>query len=127
MGDRIEKRIELKAPVSWVWRALTDHREFGERFRVKLDGPVVPGQVSRGQIYLPWLRAPQMGGRRAKNGARTALFLHLEGRSQNRFKRDVHARRIQAGEDRERYTASAHGVRLRQDLRRPRPRSIPPE
>src|SRR6266404_1253938 len=77
--------------------------------------------------YLPWLRAPQMGGRRAKNGARTALFLHLEGRSQNRFKRDVHARRIQAGEDRERYTASAHGVRLRQDLRRPRPRSIPPE
>jgi uncharacterized protein YndB with AHSA1/START domain len=28
--DRIEKRVELKAPVSRVWRALTDHREFGD-------------------------------------------------------------------------------------------------
>ena len=53
MNDRIEKRIELKAPVSRVWRALTDHREFGEWFRVKLDGPFVPGQVSRGQITYP--------------------------------------------------------------------------
>jgi uncharacterized protein YndB with AHSA1/START domain len=53
MENRIEKRIELKAPVSRVWRALTDHREFGEWFRVKLDGPFVPGQVSRGQITYP--------------------------------------------------------------------------
>jgi uncharacterized protein YndB with AHSA1/START domain len=60
MTDRIEKRIELKAPVSRVWRALTDYREFGQWFRVKLDGPFVPGQVSRGHItypgyeHLPW-------------------------------------------------------------------------
>ena len=47
MNDRIEKRIELKAPVSRIWRALTDYREFGEWFRVKLDGPFVPGQVLR--------------------------------------------------------------------------------
>ena len=53
MNDRIEKRIELKAPVSRVWRALTDHSEFGEWFRVKLDGPFMPGQVSRGQITYP--------------------------------------------------------------------------
>ena len=53
MNDRIEKRIELKAPVSRVWRALTDYREFGEWFRVKLDGPFVPDQVSRGQITHP--------------------------------------------------------------------------
>ena len=53
MNDRIEKRIELKAPVSRVWRALTDHREFGEWFRVKLDGPFVAGQVSRGHITYP--------------------------------------------------------------------------
>ena len=51
--DRIEKRIELKAPISRVWRALTDHREFGEWFRVRLDGPFVPGQVSRGQMTYP--------------------------------------------------------------------------
>ena len=53
MENRIEKRIELKAPVSRVWRALTDYREFGEWFRVKLEGPFVPGQVSRGQITHP--------------------------------------------------------------------------
>jgi uncharacterized protein YndB with AHSA1/START domain len=53
VNDRIEKRIELKGPVSRVWRALTDHREFGEWFRVKLDGPFVPGQISRGQITFP--------------------------------------------------------------------------
>jgi uncharacterized protein YndB with AHSA1/START domain len=53
MSDRIEKRIELKVPVSRVWQALTDHREFGEWFRVKLEGPFVPGQVSRGQITHP--------------------------------------------------------------------------
>jgi uncharacterized protein YndB with AHSA1/START domain len=53
LGDRIEKFIELKAPVSRVWRALTDHREFGEWFRVKLDGPFLPGQVSRGHITYP--------------------------------------------------------------------------
>lgn len=50
MNDRVEKRIELKAPISRVWRALTDYREFGHWFRVKLDGPFVPGQVSRGQM-----------------------------------------------------------------------------
>ena len=53
MSDRIEKQIELKAPVSRVWRALTDYREFGEWFRVKLDGPFVQGQVSRGQMIYP--------------------------------------------------------------------------
>lgn len=53
MSDRIEKRIEIHAPVSRVWRALTDHREFGEWFRVKLDGPFVPGEVSRGHMTYP--------------------------------------------------------------------------
>ena len=53
MNDRIEKRIELQASVSRVWRALTDYREFGEWFRVKLEGPFVPGRVSLGQITYP--------------------------------------------------------------------------
>jgi uncharacterized protein YndB with AHSA1/START domain len=60
MQDRIEKHIELKAPVARVWRALTDYREFGEWFRVKLDGPFVPGEVSTGHLtyagyeHLKW-------------------------------------------------------------------------
>ena len=53
MNDPIEKSIELKAPVSRVWRALTDYREFGQWFRVELEGPFVPGQVSRGRITYP--------------------------------------------------------------------------
>jgi uncharacterized protein YndB with AHSA1/START domain len=52
-NDRIEKQIELKAPVSRVWRALTDYREFGEWFRVKLEGPFVAGQPAEGFITWP--------------------------------------------------------------------------
>ena len=51
--DRIEKRIELRAPVNRVWKAITDHEEFGQWFRVKLDGPFVAGQVSTGHITYP--------------------------------------------------------------------------
>jgi uncharacterized protein YndB with AHSA1/START domain len=53
MNDRVEKRMDLKASVSRVWRALTDYREFGEWFGVKLEAPFVPGEVSRGQITHP--------------------------------------------------------------------------
>src|SRR3984885_8187141 len=51
--DRIEKQIELKAPVSRVWRALADYRGFGEWFRVKLEGPFVAGQPAEGFITWP--------------------------------------------------------------------------
>lgn len=51
--DRIEKVVELAAPVSKVWRALTDHREFGQWFGVKLEAPFKPGETARGQITHP--------------------------------------------------------------------------
>ena len=53
MNNSIEKRIELNAPVTRVWRALTDYREFGQWFQVRLEGPFKPGEVSRGQITVP--------------------------------------------------------------------------
>jgi uncharacterized protein YndB with AHSA1/START domain len=53
MDTRIEKRLELKAPVSRVWRALTDHREFGQWFGVSIEAPFAPGQLSQGQITYP--------------------------------------------------------------------------
>jgi len=53
MNNRIEKRLELKAPVARVWRALTDYREFGAWFRVNLDGPFVAGKVSTGHMTYP--------------------------------------------------------------------------
>jgi uncharacterized protein YndB with AHSA1/START domain len=53
MNNRIEKRIELKAPQSRVWRAITDHREFGTWFRVSLAGPFATGREAVGQITHP--------------------------------------------------------------------------
>lgn len=60
MQDRIEKTVDIQAPVERVWRALTDHREFGEWFRVKLDSAFVVGRETRGQVtyegyeHLEW-------------------------------------------------------------------------
>ncbi len=51
--DRIEKIVELEAPVSRVWRALTDHEEFGRWFRVSLDGPFAVGALTTGNITYP--------------------------------------------------------------------------
>jgi len=51
--DTVEKKIDLKAPPQRVWRALTDYREFGEWFRVKMDQPFIEGQASRGRLLHP--------------------------------------------------------------------------
>lgn len=48
--DKIEKTIELKAPISKVWKALTDYKEFGTWFQVDLENPFVVGEVTRGQM-----------------------------------------------------------------------------
>jgi len=53
MNNEIQKRIELKASPAKVWRALTDYRQFGEWFRVSLEGPFEPGEISRGHITHP--------------------------------------------------------------------------
>ena len=52
-SDRIEKLIELKAPVSRVWRAITDYKEFGTWFRANLETPFIAGQTSQGKITYP--------------------------------------------------------------------------
>ena len=60
MQDRIEKEVELKAPIERVWKALTDHEQFGQWFLVKLDQPFEVGQPSTGRMtypgfeHLPW-------------------------------------------------------------------------
>jgi uncharacterized protein YndB with AHSA1/START domain len=51
--DRIERSVEIKASPARVWQALTDYREFSEWFRVKLEGPFVPGKTVRGRITYP--------------------------------------------------------------------------
>jgi len=53
MPDRIEKSIDIDAPIERVWRALTDHKEFGAWFRVSLDQPFEAGGRSTGRMTYP--------------------------------------------------------------------------
>ena len=48
--DRIEKKIQLKAPLASVWSAISDARRFGAWFGVEFDGPFVAGAAMRGRI-----------------------------------------------------------------------------
>lgn len=50
MHRHIKKQIDLQASVSRTWCALTDSKEFGEWFRVKLDSPFEVGQLASGQL-----------------------------------------------------------------------------
>jgi uncharacterized protein YndB with AHSA1/START domain len=51
--DRIEKTVILKAPRARVWRAIADAKQFGEWFRVRLDGEFAAGATIRGNITDP--------------------------------------------------------------------------
>jgi uncharacterized protein YndB with AHSA1/START domain len=51
--DRIEKKTVLRASRSKVFRAIANAEEFGEWFRVKLDGPFKEGATIFGQITYP--------------------------------------------------------------------------
>lgn len=53
MTNRIEKTVDVDAPIERVWQALTDHEEFGQWFRVKLDGPFAVGRSTTGRITYP--------------------------------------------------------------------------
>jgi uncharacterized protein YndB with AHSA1/START domain len=48
--DRIEKKVLLRAPRKRVWRALSDSKEFGSWFGMKMEGPFVPGERALGVI-----------------------------------------------------------------------------
>jgi uncharacterized protein YndB with AHSA1/START domain len=48
--DKIEKHVTLRAPVSRVWQAITDSKEFSRWFGVKLEGPFVAGKPLTGKF-----------------------------------------------------------------------------
>lgn len=50
--DRIEKTIQLKAPRSKVWSALTDAEKFGAWFGVKMAAPFQPNTPVHGRITI---------------------------------------------------------------------------
>ena len=51
--NRIEKTVTLAAPRARVWQAIADARQFGEWFRVRLDGEFAVGAAIRGNITYP--------------------------------------------------------------------------
>ncbi|HET9636284.1 MAG TPA: SRPBCC family protein [Gemmatimonadaceae bacterium] len=51
--DRIEKKVVLRAPIDRVWRAISDSKQFGEWFRVRLDEPFAAGKKVKGKITVP--------------------------------------------------------------------------
>lgn len=51
--DCITREIHIAASATSVWRALTDPAEFGEWFRVSLDGPFVVGETTTGAMTYP--------------------------------------------------------------------------
>jgi hypothetical protein len=110
MNDRIEKRIELKAPLSRVWRAITDSREFGTWFRVNIEGPFIAGRKAEGQITHP--------------GYEHVRWKVLTGRL---FRGDSDTRRIPAGENRCGHAAGGHRERFRQGAGRAARGGIPHE
>jgi uncharacterized protein YndB with AHSA1/START domain len=48
--DRIEHRVELRAPLTRVWRAISNAEEFGTWFGMKFDGAFTEGKPIRGMI-----------------------------------------------------------------------------
>jgi uncharacterized protein YndB with AHSA1/START domain len=51
--DRIEKRFEVKASRSRVWRAISDSTEFGTWFGMTLDRSFAPGVAVLGRLTSP--------------------------------------------------------------------------
>jgi uncharacterized protein YndB with AHSA1/START domain len=51
--DRIEKRVELRAARSRVWRAISTAEEFGAWYKVNLEGTFAEGATVRGRNTHP--------------------------------------------------------------------------
>ena len=57
--DRIEKKVLLRAPRRRVWLALTEAKEFGSWFGMRLDGPFAPGARLQG-VMVPTTVDPEV-------------------------------------------------------------------
>lgn len=66
--DKIKKKVTLRAPLSRVWRAISDAKEFGAWFGMAFDGPFIAGEKIAGSIQpttvdpeVAKLQAPHAG------------------------------------------------------------------
>ncbi len=56
--EKIEKQIEINAPVAKVWQALTDSKLYGQWFKASFEGPFVPGKTTLGRNQYPGYEFP---------------------------------------------------------------------
>jgi uncharacterized protein YndB with AHSA1/START domain len=73
--DRIEKKILLKAPLARVWRAISDSKEFGTWFGMKLEGPFTPGATMRGLIVPTKVNAEVAAAQKAYEGKKIEIII----------------------------------------------------
>ncbi|MEO5668771.1 MAG: SRPBCC family protein [Bdellovibrionota bacterium] len=53
MNNSIERHIEINAPVSKVWQALTDSTLFAKWFKATFNGPFIAGKTTHGKNTHP--------------------------------------------------------------------------
>lgn len=58
MENAITRQIEIKAPVSKVWKALTDSQRFGTWFKAKFEGAFVAGKTTKAMNTHPGFEFP---------------------------------------------------------------------
>jgi uncharacterized protein YndB with AHSA1/START domain len=75
--DRIEKRVQLRAPLARVWKAIADSGEFGRWFGAKLDGPFVAGATIRG-TFLGEFHADELIAFQKQAGVRPSGLRTIE-------------------------------------------------
>ena len=56
----ITKKIEMKAPVSKVWKALTDSKQFGEWFHAKFNEPFQEGKKIIGEHTYEGMKGEEL-------------------------------------------------------------------
>ena len=57
--SRIDRAIEIRAPLERVWRALTDARELSTWFQVKIEGAITAG----GEVWMESVHPQHLGMR----------------------------------------------------------------
>jgi uncharacterized protein YndB with AHSA1/START domain len=73
--DRIEKKILLKAPLHRVWRAISDSKQFGTWFGMKVDGPFTPGAIMRGVIVPTQVNAEVAAAQKQYEGKQMEITI----------------------------------------------------
>jgi uncharacterized protein YndB with AHSA1/START domain len=73
--DHIEKKILLKAPMARVWRAISDSKEFGTWFGMKLEGPFTPGAIMRGVIVPTKVNAEVAAAQKQYEGKKIEITI----------------------------------------------------